>query len=232
MRNGGCGEHRGIGACSCGGQKRWCRGCLCSSPKKWGLERLIPVCQLISCCILLPEGCGVCPSAEPRSGAPAAPRAQRAAPISWRVSSQIKPSRKPPSPGLSEGLAGLCVGQHLGELDLGAGQGRGVPPSPPGERPRATSPRTGGGSSFRGYLGSEEVLSRDLPYRGAGCCLSSRAFSAPGLLSVTSLLRNSRRQEEMGASVPGPCRRARGFGCGGGDLACNYRASGLAGLKV
>lgn len=150
MRNGGCGEHRRIGACSCGGQKRWCRGCLCSSPKKWGLERLIPACQLVSCCILLPEGCGVCPSAEPRSGAPAAPRAQRAAPISGGVSSQIKPNRKPPSLGLFEGLAGLCVGQHLGERDLGAGQGRGVPPSPPGERPRATSPRTGGGLLLSG----------------------------------------------------------------------------------
>lgn len=34
------------------------------------------------------------------------------------------------------------------------------------------------------------------------------ALSAPGLLSVTSLLRNSRRQAEMGAPVPGPCRSA------------------------
>lgn len=76
----------------------------------------------------------------------------------------------------------------------------------------------GGGSSFWGYLGSEGVLSRDLPYRGAGCCLSSRAFSAPGLLSVTSLLRNSRRQEEMGASVPGPCRSARLRKWGGSGL--------------
>lgn len=30
-------------------------------------------------------------------------------------------------------------------------------------------------------------------------------FLALGLFSVTSLVRNSRRQAEMGASVPGPC---------------------------
>lgn len=52
-------------------------------------------------------------------------------------------------------------------------------------------------------------------------------FLALGLLSVTSLLRNSRRQAETGSSVPGPCCfRSRG------DLARNYRAFGLAGLKV
>lgn len=59
------------------------------------------------------------------------------------------------------------------------------------------------------------------------------ALSAPGLLSVTSLLRNSRRQEEMGAPVPGPCWSTlfRKWG-GGGYLACNYCAFGLSGLKV
>lgn len=39
------------------------------------------------------------------------------------------------------------------------------------------------------------------------CLLSLlAALSAPGLLSVTSLLRNSWRQAEMGAPVPGPCQ--------------------------
>lgn len=44
------------------------------------------------------------------------------------------------------------------------------------------------------------------------------ALSAPGLLSVTSLLRNSRRQEEMGAPVPGPCWSTLFRKCGGGGI--------------
>lgn len=83
-----------------------------------------------------------------------------------------------------------------------------------------------------GYLSSKEVLSRDLPYLRGWLLSLLAALSAWGLLSVTSLLRNSRRQAEMEAPLPGPCWRALFRKWWGGYLACNYCAFGLAGLKV
>lgn len=69
-------------------------------------------------------------------------------------------------------------------------------------------------ASGAGYLGSKEVLSRDLPYRSAGCCLSSqpslpRGCSLSLLFSVTA---GGRRKWEPLCLVP---VGAHCFGSGG-----------------
>lgn len=72
-------------------------------------------------------------------------------------------------------------------------------------------------ASGAGYLGSKDVLSRDLPYRSAGCCLSSqpslpRGCSLSLLFSVTA---GGRRKWEPLCLVPAG---AHCFGSGGGGV--------------
>lgn len=60
---------------------------------------------------------------------------------------------------------------------------------------------------LQGVPGAHYLKSKERPALSESWLLSLlAALSAPGLLSVTSLLRNSRRQAEMGAPVPGPCQ--------------------------
>lgn len=64
------------------------------------------------------------------------------------------------------------------------------------------------------YLKSKEVLSRDLPYQSAGCCLSSQPFLPRGcsLSLLCSLTAGGRRKWEPLCLVPA---RAHCFGSGG-----------------
>lgn len=66
------------------------------------------------------------------------------------------------------------------------------------------------------YLKSKEVLSRDPPYRSAGCCLSSRPFLPRGcsLSLLCSVTAGGRRKWEPLCLVPA---RAHCFGSGGGS---------------
>lgn len=65
-----------------------------------------------------------------------------------------------------------------------------------------------------GYLGSKEVLSRDLPYRSAGCCLSSQPFLPQGcsLSLLCSVTAGGGRKWEPLCLVPAG---AHCFGSGG-----------------
>ena len=86
--------------------------------------------------------------------------------------------------------------------------------TPGGEGDEANNPCQGttcrehrySSESAWGGLSRKQGGAQQGPALSERCLLSLLAvLFAPGLLSVTSLLRNSRRQAEMGAPVPGPC---------------------------
>lgn len=73
-----------------------------------------------------------------------------------------------------------------------------------------------------GYLGSKEMLSRDLPYRSAGCCLSSQPFLPRGcsLSLLCSVTAGGRRKWEPLCLVPAGAHCFGSRGVSGLQLLC------------